>query len=172
MTSPATSTWAFTEEEGGAQRPTLVTLGGGLTVDAEGTEAPPRDGTELYADMVNQWQTALAGVCQTVPFLTFTIAFAGGVPFIAAFQCTRPEFEVSDLAVTDNATGDTFVAWDSWRLPPITCDPHLSINEFSTSVNTGCIEVATSPPAGKTQIRIRTQQGSTLTNIRCTASIQ
>lgn len=171
MTAPSTSCWDMVEDDGGARRPTLEDLGGAELEDAAGSDAPPRDGSELYADMVNQNHSAIAGACRTVPLLTFTLRFVAGAPEIASFQCVREDFEVANLTLADAGNGNTTVAWDDWRLPPMTCDPHLTINEFSASVNTGCVEIVSSPPTGKQQIRIRTQQGTTLTDIRCTVSI-
>src|SRR5690348_12478954 len=146
MAASDLSTWEIPDAEGGARRPSLDDIGGAQLInDDDPGAAPPKDGTELYDDLVNQIQYQTYAAAQTVSSCRLTIGFSGGVFFIDRFEAcanrasarqvngvTPAYVQPSDFTVTTVGAGICEIEWVTSKLPVIMVEPIGGINAQTT----------------------------------------
>ena len=176
------STWEIPDAQGGARRPSLDDIGGAqlLDDDAPGA-APPKDGTELYADLGDQLQFQAYATAQTVSSCRLTLDVSAGNFFIDRFEAcanrtnaqpAAPAFvQPSDFTVTTVGAGICEIEWVTTKLPVIQVEPIGGINAQTTGAPGVSIQMVTATATTKTKIRARLFDGSTLTSNRFTVHL-
>lgn len=163
MSADEVLTWDRALVDGGASRPTLALLDAGELLDDE-AHPPVTDGTEPYAAQLNQWSKQIVAVGRVASSAIMTIDCSSGSVVKVALQTPSEILALTDFTITIDSTGVSTVSWTSGALPPMTCDPTLTLN--SDGDYTGVALVA-SP----TSITVKTRSGGTLANARWTLQI-
>lgn len=159
------------DADGGACRPSLAQIGDAELEDDD--EFPPvHDGSEPYADQLNQRAMQIHGAAKMIPSAKFTVAWSGPTPDIVFFKCPGETQVKSDftIAAAGGGTGEFTITFTSTKLPPPGADPTVTCNALSDAVGVATISVD-SPSAGLTQVHVQTRVGGTLTNVRCTVTL-
>lgn len=164
MAAPATLTWDLTAPDGGPRRPSLGDIGGAGLADKAG-HAPPRDGSHLYADMVNQWQRQLYALAKMAPLVRLVVGNTG-VPFIGDLVSPRENLVIGDFTVASGGTGIVDISWAAGVLPTkgyalFGC-PHY---QASTDVAIAVVH------NGANAIQVRTTANNALINITFSVEI-
>jgi hypothetical protein len=154
------STW---DVEGAARRPGLTDCGNAALVN-HATKPPPKNGTFPEAGWLNQLQRLAAAMGKMVANAKLTIDFDGGSPEIVTIQTPGDNLTALSFDVIDDGDGITTIEWEEGVLPPVTCDPELTIN--ATGNNSGNVV-----KQGDRSFQVETRQGGVLTNLRFTISI-
>jgi len=129
---------------------------------------PPKDGTKYpYGDLLNQLQTQVAAMGRMIPSARMTISFSAGTPSIAKLTAMSELLVPGDFALTDNGAGDTTITWAAGKLPPVECDPMISIHKGALS---GVLAAELSTPT-VTSVRIRTLDDGVAADMRFTIAI-
>jgi len=185
MAAAELSTWEIPDSLGGARRPSLDDLGGAQLIDDDEPGAePPKDGTELYADLCNQGQFQGYAAAQTVSSCRLTLGFTSGSFFIDKFEAcanragaaqvngvTPAYVQPSDFTITTVGAGICEIEWVTTKLPVIQVEPVGGINAQTTGAPGVSIQIVTATAPTKTKIRARLFDGNTLTSNRFTVHL-
>lgn len=125
---------------------------------------PPADGTFPEAGWLNQCQRQPVALGRVVPSVRMTIDFTAGDPGIVALMSGSTLLTPPDFTLTDEGDGITLIAWDAGAIPPMTCDPNLTVNADSDTTGVALVVSATS-------VRVKTRTGGALADARFTVSI-
>lgn len=114
-----------------ARVPTAVDLGADVAgfVLADDVPAPVKDGTMLYADMVNRLLEAAVSASRMTPSLIVTVQFNAGTPSVESFIAPRDAIDTNAIGLIDNGTGDTTIRLLAAHLPPKRVRPVATPNE-------------------------------------------
>lgn len=151
-----------------ATRPSLEDMGGARFED-DTTNPPPHDGVKfLYDDLLNQLQRQVAAMGRLIPSARITIAYSGGTPSIAKLVTMASNLVAADFTITDNATGDTTIAWAAGKLPAVESDPSVAILRGSAS---GVLVAELTAPTA-TSVRVKTLDDGVAADLRFTVDIR
>jgi hypothetical protein len=174
MAANPVNTWEILPASGGAHRPSLADMGGAAL--ANDTSNPPvGDGTQPTDAMLNQGQYQAYAQGQTAHSARITVKFSSG-PVIDRLQTCSSLLSSANFTLTRTAggagAGDVTIDWLTGVLPPLICDPMVTINDVTQlTANAPLVQVVASPPAGHVQIRIVTPLAGTPTDMRFTVSV-
>lgn len=144
-----------------ARRPSLNDLGGAAKVDD--AEFPPDPQTMATAQNWNQFARLLEGIGKQIPFITITVNFSAGAPFIASVQCMRSTITTASFPTpTDNGNGDTTIDWTAiaTQFPPSNQAPEVHL------IGDAAMLVPTADTSTANKVRIRTRNSAgTLTDM-------
>lgn len=171
MAAEKVYTFDRADADGGACRPSLAQIGDAELVDD--VDFPPvPDGSEPYADQLNQRAMQIHGAAKMIDAAKFVVDWSGGAPVLAFFKCPGDTQLIGDfvVAAAGAGTGDFTITFTTTKLPPLSSAVTVTCNALSDSVGVGTVQFA-SPLATQTQIRVQTRTGGTLANVRCTVWI-
>lgn len=168
MTASPTFTWHGTPSEP-ARRPSLAELGGDAMED-DVTDPPEYDGTMLYAAQMNERGRAIRGANATCPSAVLYIRFNAGAPLVDDVITVDDALATGDFVLTDNGDGDTTIEWLTYKLPPLSVRPAVSLSEDVEIDRVRAYTVAASA-ADKTAVRVKTKLGATGTNCAVVVTI-
>ena len=123
------SSWDILPADGGAERPSLASLGGAQVQDRGGIDK----GSDIYAAMINHMQRQIAGLGSTIPVAIVWVRYAGGLGSI--YKAIGPGVNVATLDFFtledpgDHVVGTTRIFWTAGTLPPLTSDPRVTLHE-------------------------------------------
>lgn len=122
--------------DGGARRPTLGDIGGGILLDLEGFE-PAHDGTELYDDMLNQMQKLGSAHGRVACSAKLTILATGAARSVLKSQYAGTLVVDGDFTIVRDSAGVTRIQWTSTKLPAPTCWPEVTTHGATGSIHGG-----------------------------------
>lgn len=158
MAAAETLTWDIVP----ARRPSLEDVGGAACLD-DTSKPPPRDGTHLYANLVNQLQRQVQALAKMVPSARLTISSglfvdnlitASGIPVIANFT------------VASGGAGIVNISWPAGLLPAVAGQPTVTPAD-SIAGQLTCQAVYT----GATSLQVKTYAGGALASVGFVLSI-
>lgn len=171
MAADKVFTFDRADADGGACRPSLAQIGDAQLIDDE--EHPPiNDGSEPYADQLNQRAMQIYGASKMIDAAKFVVDWSGGAPVLVYFKCPGDSQLIGDFAIAaaGGGTGDFTITFTTTKLVPLSTALAVTCNSLSDSVGVGTVSIG-SPSATQTQIRVQTRTGGTLANVRCTVTI-
>lgn len=156
-------TWDRALLDGGACRPSLAQLGGAdLVNDIE--NPPVDDGTEPEAKQLNQRAKQHAAFGRVVHPVKMTIDCSSGSAVKVALQTCSATLTFADFTVAISPTGVTTISWATGKVPPMSCDPEVTVNSDGDYSGIAYI-------ASPTSVVVKTRLAGALANARWTLSI-
>jgi hypothetical protein len=150
-------------------RPALSELGGGAKENV--AKRPPDPVKHPTAEDFNQMSKQHEAANRVLPLARLFVRITAGTPSVFAVQALGSNVVVGDFTVTDNAAGDTTIAWTTGtggKLPAavgvggLTVTSDVAIDEARAFLTT-----SGSNPA----VRVKTKNGGTGTDTNFTVDI-
>lgn len=165
MASSNTSTW----DQSTPHRPAITELGGGEKQND--ARRPPNPSRHATAEDFNQLSKQAEAAGRTIPLARLFVTFSGGTPSVAAVQAPGSSVVAGDFTVTDNAAGDTTLAWTTGtggKLPAAVGVGGLTINS-DVAIDEQRAFLTTS--GGNPAVRVKTKNGGVATDANFTVEI-
>lgn len=155
MAAAETLTWDIAP----ARRPSLEDVGGAACLD-DTSKPPPRDGSHLYANLVNQLQRQVQAMAKMVPAARITILNPAGTPTLNLLESPGSTLVGADFTITTGGTGIVNISWTAGKLPPVGTGPTGSVvYQSGSALGFGAIQ------SSATSIQVRTTEAGALANL-------
>lgn len=136
-----------------SRRPSLEDVGGAACLD-DSSKPPPRDGTHLYANLVNQLMRQVHALAKMVPSVRLTVSTA---PVITTLESPISTLIAGDFTVTSGGTGITNISWVAGTLPTVSAQPTGAVTSAATNAVSWTAERVTA-----VSIQVRTYEAGVL----------
>lgn len=160
MAAATTLTWDIAP----ARRPSLEDVGGAACLD-DSSKPPPRDGTHLYADLVNQLQRQVQALAKMIPTARIYCSNSG-TPALVLLETPNTTLVGADFTIGDGGVGITNITWVAGKLPALGTPPSATV-VFQTSQDVSAAALQMS----SVSIQVRTYQNGALSDVPFVVSI-
>lgn len=167
MSAPTFNTWEGGTGDDGPElprRPSTDDLGGDAKQD--NSKYPPDDVEHFTAAGWNQLVKQAAALARVTPACVLEVRFSSGTPYVARCSAASSNVSIATFTPTDNADGDTTIAWPADTFPPAVLSPSgLTLLVTTSADRAGDVEEVSSG------FRVRTKAGGVATDIPFTIQI-
>jgi len=147
-----------------ARRPSLEDIGGAATLD-DASKPPPKDGTHLYADLVNQLQRQVQALAKMIPSARIYCSNSG-TPALVLLETASTTLVGGDFTITDSGVGITTISWTAGKLPALGTQPTASpAFQSSSALSAAAFQMSA------TSIEVRTYSAGALADMPFVVSI-